>query len=153
MKGSMMTFTTNLLRDPNFPDRLALTARDRRLESTILDELKSSGNGKGHDDVFAARGEGSGSELMPTGNGAGYNGSEPCFSPERGERAEDPVSREASRIFDHAVNLARFLVEEYGAGSPAQKRFIAEIGAEIAQRFAEEYRNLPAPPGSDKVTR
>jgi hypothetical protein len=98
---------------PDWPDRLGLTASDRRLESTLVLELVSPVRG-------AADGE-----ACP----------QSAVLPE--EHPED-VNPEELQTFRHAMKIAEFLAEEFGAVTREQKVFVAELAAEVALRISDE---------------
>jgi hypothetical protein len=97
---------------PDLPDRLGLTASDRRLESMLVLELVSRVRG-------AADGESPQSAVLPE------------------EHPED-VSPEELQTFRHAMKIAEFLAAEFGAVTREQKVFVAELAAEVALRIADE---------------
>jgi hypothetical protein len=92
-------------------DRLALTSRDRRLESLVLLELMRSAPG--------------GREARPSPEST----SSPDASHDRNP-IDDPS-------FAHARNIASFLSAEYGFDTPERGMFIAELAVEMALRMAE----------------
>jgi hypothetical protein len=98
---------------PDWPDRLALTVRDRLLESRVLVHLLRLGNRKRQRGSVKPR---------PTWPGP----------------IDQPSRRDELRIRNHAARLAEFLARDYGMVSPAQKRLAAELAVEVAQRIAEE---------------
>jgi hypothetical protein len=51
---------------------------------------------------------------------------------------DGPDCRDEARISDRAVRLAEFLAKEVGPVSMEQRRFVAVLAAEMAQRVAEE---------------
>jgi hypothetical protein len=91
----------------DLPDRLALTASDRRLESSVLLGLLRTSQ---RDNDASAP-----SEPEEIGDG-----------------------QEVRGISESAQAIANFLATEYRAETLDQKRFIAELASEMAQRIAEE---------------
>lgn len=89
-------------------DRLALTARDRRLESRVLLDLIG---------------------------GADHGQPMPPASPDVGA---DDLRTSEGRTFAHAARIASFLSTEYGLETLEQKIFVSELAVEMAQRIAEE---------------
>jgi hypothetical protein len=51
----------------------------------------------------------------------------------------DRTGKDAVTIYDNAVGIAKFLATNYPAASLEQKRFIAEMACEVAQRFSEDF--------------
>jgi hypothetical protein len=98
---------------PDLPDRLGLTASDRRLESMVVLGLLSRANG-------AAEGERSPRSLN--------------LPPQQ----SDDFSPEEMRKYRHAMRIAEFLAEEFGAATREQKIFVAELAAEVVLRIADE---------------
>ena len=99
---------------PDLPDHLALTPRDRGLESMILLELIQRTDPSQRDD--------------PEKTGASW--------PQ--EVVDDQGGEGAARTNRHALRIAGFLAGEYRAVTLDQKIFIAELAAEVVQRLAEE---------------
>jgi hypothetical protein len=97
----------------DFPERLALTPRDRRLESRVL------------------------VHLVRPGNDTDRLGSSRSASPRQPEPIDDPDGRDETRIRNRALCLARFLAGEYQAVTLEQKRILAELAVEVAQRLEE----------------
>jgi hypothetical protein len=95
---------------PDFADRLALTSRDRRLESMILVQLTTGTEGLGSPET-----------------------SEPIL-----DQVEERAIQQEARTYHHAASIAEFLAAQYAAVSLKQKAFVAELAAEVAQRIAEE---------------
>jgi hypothetical protein len=108
---------------PDFPERLSLTARDRRLESRVL------------------------VRLLRQGDGTERRGSSQPSSPRRPEPIDEPDHSGEARIGNHAESLAEFLAGEYGIVAPEQKRALAGLAAEMAQRIEEELPDPYTDPG------
>jgi hypothetical protein len=103
----------------DLPDRLALTAQDRRLESMVLlGMMRNSDSARegGH-----ARGESAGDD-----------------APDVPDATEDSV-------YEHAVGIAGFLCTEYAVETLEQKVLISELAVEFAQRIAEDLAQLSKP--------
>jgi hypothetical protein len=99
----------------NLPDLLALTSRDRRLESMILLELIQRTDESQCDDP----------------------GETWASLPQ--QVVDDHGGEGAARTNRHAMRIAGFLARAYRAVTLEQKIFIAELAAEVAQRLAEEF--------------
>ena len=96
----------------DFADRLALTSRDRSLESMVLLEILRS--------TFA------GEEPDPQRRSGDFSGD--CGD-------KDPVD---DPIFAHARNIAFSLCEEYGIDTLERRMFMVELAVEMAQRIADD---------------
>jgi hypothetical protein len=92
-------------------DELALTSRDRRLESLVLLELMRSAPGGREDNPQSQ-------STDSLGDG------------EDRDSGDDP-------IFAHARNIASFLSAEYRLDTLERRMFIAELAVEMALRMAE----------------
>jgi hypothetical protein len=117
LKGLMMArfSTSRSVSRADLPEHLALTGRDRRLESMILLEL-----------------------IHPAQESrCAWPGTTWASLPQ--EAGDDPGGAVAARVDQHAMRLARFLAGESRAVTLEQKVFIAELAAEMAQRLAEEF--------------
>jgi hypothetical protein len=118
----MTALESQLDGDPLFADRFALTSWDRRLEARVLAGLESSRD--------KAEGAGSSSHSIP------------IRKPLAGESSG---AEEDAGLYGHAREVAEFLVKQFGADSRRQRRFVAELAAEVAQRVAEELPPVQAP--------
>jgi hypothetical protein len=126
MKDATMSSSTlhGPVAGPGHSDRLATTARDRRLERRVLVHLVRRGR--------EARRRGAPKAPPPR-----------CHAP-----IDGPGRRDETGVGACAVSLADFLAGEYAAVSLDQKRVVAELAVEVAQRIAEE---LPAAPVRSEV--
>jgi hypothetical protein len=103
----------NELVSRQFPDRLALTARDRRLHSMI-----------------------GASFIRPT---AGTNGDVGrAHGSSAGASNASDLSDAERTLYQHGLRVAEFLAAEFGAESLHQREFLAELAGEIASRIADE---------------
>ncbi|HZW33736.1 MAG TPA: hypothetical protein VFF52_23645 [Isosphaeraceae bacterium] len=121
LKGLIMArfSTSRSVSRADLPEHLALTGRDRRLESMILLEL-----------------------IHPAQESrCSWPGTTWASLPQAA--VDDPGGAVAARVDQHAMRLARFLAGEARAVTLEQKVFIAELAAEIAQRLGEEFPRSP----------
>ncbi len=94
-------------------DRLGSTHGDRKLEAAVLIELGRSMSGTKGPRISNE------AELVPARN--------------------TETDKDGSTIYDNAVSIAGFLATRYAAASLEQKKFIAAMACEVAQRFAEDF--------------
>jgi hypothetical protein len=109
---------------PAFPDRLALTASDRRLELRVL------------------------IHLVRSGNGTRRRGAVPAPPTQWPGPIDNPSRPDEAWICHQAMRLAEFLCREFRAFAREQQRIVAELAVEVAQRLAEE---LPSPEQGSRV--
>ncbi len=102
-----------------FADRLALTSRDRRLESLVLLEMIRS----------AARNP----DSPPKRGGSGET---------RAGEASNPA--DDASIYEHALHIASFLVEEFGFQALDEKIYASELAVELVQRITEDLADASA---------
>jgi hypothetical protein len=93
-------------------DRLALTTRDRRLESQVL-----LGMMRGSDEARSSE--------------PGAPGAAPHGGPDDSRTSE-------GRTYAHAMSIASFLSAEFGLETLDEKIFVSELAVELAQRIAED---------------
>src|SRR5580693_9726730 len=98
--------------EPELADRLALSARDRRLESMVL------------------------LEMIRRPDATRIGGASRAES-DRHDARDVPGADEDS-TYARAVSIAGFLCSEYAIEAMDQRVFMTELAVELAQRIAEE---------------